>query len=196
MMYLFFIFSYLVGSLSFAIFISKYYHLDDPRSFGSKNAGATNVMRSGNKKAGLITFLGDALKGTLIIIIGKYIFFSQDSSEIIVSIGATLVILGHIYPVYYNFKGGKGVATLFGVVLGINPILFLASIGSWAVAFTFFRVSSISSLITLALVPIYSYFIIGGNPYTISMIICSLIILYKHTDNIKRLFKKSEHKFK
>lgn len=196
MMYLYFICSYLIGSISFAILTSKFYHLDDPRLFGSNNAGATNVMRSGNKKAGLLTFVGDTLKGTIVVIIGKYIFFSQAKTEIIVSIGAILVILGHIYPVFYKFKGGKGVATLIGIVLGVNPILFLASIGSWGIVFTFFRISSLSSLITISLIPLYSYLIMGNNPYTFAMLLCSLIVLYKHKGNIKRLLNKNEHKFK
>ena len=134
--------SYLIGSLSFAIIIAKIMRMDDPRSYGSGNAGATNVMRSGNKKAAALTLLGDLLKGLLVIIIARLMTQSQQYSDSIIGLCGVFVIIGHILPIFFKFKGGKGVATAIGVMLGFNFWLFIGLALSWFLVFKLTKISS------------------------------------------------------
>ncbi|MBY0378826.1 MAG: glycerol-3-phosphate 1-O-acyltransferase PlsY [Burkholderiales bacterium] len=195
MIYLFLIGSYLIGSLSFAVIISKFYKINDPRTYGSKNAGATNVMRSGNKKAAILTLLGDLLKGVIVVWIAKYYFALIDGGEAVVALCGILAVIGHIYPIFFKFKGGKGVATAIGVILGFNPILAVLLFITWLIIFKISKISSLSALFVSIISPIYAYFLMGNNSYFGATLIITFFILYTHKSNIYRLITKQEHKF-
>ena len=186
--------SYLIGSILFAVIISKIMNLNDPRNYGSNNAGATNVMRSGNKTAGILTFLGDFLKGFLVVIIAKYIF--KGGSDIFLGLVAILVVFGHLYPIFFNFKGGKGVATYLGVIFAINVFVGLATVASWLLIFKLSKTSSLSAIIAVILTPIYVFFIIHNHQYFGFILLLSVLIIIKHKTNILRLIKRNESTFK
>ncbi len=188
--------SYLIGSLSFAIIISKYFKLTDPRQYGSKNAGATNVMRSGNKKAAVLTLLGDFLKGLLVVIGAKLYFMGNINYEINIALCAIMVVLGHIYPVFFAFKGGKGVATALGVIFGISWVLALIVVAVWLIVFKISKISSLSAIMAVILAPIFAYLLLGNGIYFGVILIISFFILYTHKANIYRLISNQEHSFK
>lgn len=197
--------SYLIGSLSFAIIIAKIMRMDDPRSYGSGNAGATNVMRSGNKKAAALTLLGDLLKGLLVIIIARLMTQSQQYSDSIIGLCGVFVIIGHILPIFFKFKGGKGVATAIGVMLGFNFWLFIGLALSWFLVFKLTKISSLSAIIAAALSPVFAYLCANGGYWSINMgngayfgatLMIAVIIVLKHKENIIRLIKQEESSFK
>lgn len=195
-LYLILVVAYLFGSLSFAIIISKFMKMEDPRSYGSNNAGATNVMRSGNKKAAAFTLLGDLLKGLLVVLIARYLMHGIDGGEAIVGICGVLVVIGHIYPIFFKFKGGKGVATAIGALLGFSPILALLLVVSWFVVFKVSRVSSLAAILATMLSPIYAYIIFGNTSYFGATLMIAVLVIFKHRSNIVRLLKGEEHSFK
>jgi glycerol-3-phosphate acyltransferase PlsY len=170
--------------------------LEDPRMYGSHNAGATNVMRSGNKKAAAITLLGDLLKGLLVILIARYIFVKTPGGESIVALCGIFVVIGHIFPIFFKFKGGKGVATAIGVLLGFNIFLALLLAATWLLVFKISKISSLAALIASALAPVYAYSLMGNNSYFGATTFIAIIILWKHKSNIIRLLNNQEQKFK
>jgi glycerol-3-phosphate acyltransferase PlsY len=187
--------SYLAGSMSFAIIVSKLMQIDDPRSYGSQNAGATNVMRSGNKLAGFLTFFGDFAKGLIIVLLGKLWFHNDINYEEILALGSILVVIGHIFPIFFKFKGGKGVATAIGVFFGLYYIIGLYFVLTWFIIYKLFKVSSLAALVGLIVTPAYAFFYYGDSiRFGVILLIC-LIIIAKHRTNIIRLFVGSEHKF-
>ncbi len=193
---LFLLFAYLVGSLSFAIIASKIYKLPDPRTYGSNNAGATNVMRSGNKNAAILTLIGDLLKALIVILFAKFLFAKSSNLEFIVAISGIVVIIGHIYPIFFKFKGGKGVASTIGVLLGFNIYLALLCIFSWLLIFKLSKISSLAAIIAIICAPIYAYILMGNNMYFGATLIITFFILYTHKQNIIRLLYKKEANFK
>lgn len=195
MIYLFFLGAYLVGSISFAIITSKFMHIEDPRTYGSKNAGATNVMRSGNKKAAIITLAGDCLKGLVVVEFVKYMLGTDLKMQSVIAICGILVILGHVYPIFFKFKGGKGVATTLGVILGFNIFLAVLLLITWLVAFKISKVSSMSALIATLLSPVYAYLLMGNSAYFGAVLLIAFFVLYKHKSNIIRLVSGKESKF-
>ena len=195
-LYLMLIISYLLGSLSFAIIVSKFMKMEDPRNYGSNNAGATNVMRSGNKKAAILTLAGDLLKGLLVVLIARYILRGIDGGDAIVGMCGVLAIIGHIYPIFFRFKGGKGVATAIGVLLGFNFILALLLVLTWLVVFKITKISSLSAILATALAPLYAYILLGNSSYFGATTIIAFFVIYKHKENIVRLIKGSESGFK
>lgn len=188
--------SYLLGSLSFAIIVSKVMKMDDPRSYGSQNAGATNVMRSGNKKAAALTLLGDLIKGLLVVLVAKYLTKDFVGGDALVGICGVLVVIGHILPVFFKFKGGKGVATAVGVLLGFNPLLALLLAITWFTVFKLSKLSGLSAIVATALAPLYAYLLMGNNAYFGATLFISFIVIYKHKDNIIRMVKGEELGFK
>jgi acyl phosphate:glycerol-3-phosphate acyltransferase len=194
-LYIWLIAAYLVGSLSFAIIVSKFMKMDDPREYGSKNAGATNVMRSGNKKAAVFTLIGDFLKGLVVVLLAKYFLSPIQGGDALVALCGILVVIGHIYPVFFKFKGGKGVATAIGAIFGFNAYVALLLIGTWLIVFKISKVSSLSALIATVLAPIYAYILLGNSSYFAGVLVISFFVLYKHKVNIIRLIKGQEHKF-
>jgi len=195
LLYTLLIIAYLGGSLSFAVIISKFMKMEDPRNYGSKNAGATNVMRSGNKKAAVLTLLGDFLKGLIVVLLAKHFLLPLQGYETFVALCGILVVLGHIYPVFFEFKGGKGVATALGVILGLNVWIALLAIATWLIAFRISKISSLSALIATVLAPLYAYIAMGNSHYFAAILVISFFVLYTHKANIIRLIQGQEHKF-
>lgn len=191
--------SYLIGSLSFAIIVSKCMALNDPRKYGSGNAGATNVLRSGNKKAAILTLLGDALKGTLAVGVARiyvhyYSGLSLDVGQTLIGLCGVLVIVGHVLPIFFKLKGGKGVATALGVFIVFSPLLALATAATWAITFKVSKVSSLAALIATVTTPVFAYLIFGNNALFGATLFISIIVLLKHKDNVTRLISGKEDK--
>lgn len=186
------ILAYFVGSISFGILLSNLFKIPDPRTFGSKNPGATNVMRSGKKLAALCTLLGDTIKGFLV----TYLAIKFNLSEAAIFVTSITVFLGHLYPIYYKFKGGKGVATALGILLAINIYLGLTVLLVWLFVFLIFRISSLSALVAAISAPgIYFYFF--DNIYMQYLTIFLMVmLLFRHQENIKNLLSGSESSFK
>ena len=188
---------YLIGSLSFAVIVSRAMGLSDPRTFGSKNPGATNVLRSGNKGAAVVTLLLDAAKGWLPVVLVKWYGAQYGLGEGTMALAGLAAFIGHLYPVFFNFKGGKGVATACGVLLGISPLLGLAAGATWLIMAYFFRYSSLASLTAAVFAPVYYIFGDGVAWYlnkgvVFSLIVMSLLLIYRHVENIGRLVKGTE----
>jgi glycerol-3-phosphate acyltransferase PlsY len=186
--------AYLIGSVSFAVVVSKFSGLADPRTYGSKNPGATNVLRSGNKKAAILTLLGDALKGTLAVALA---FHFQDQLGLtrsdIAWVGLAAFI-GHLYPVFFKFEGGKGVATALGVLIGLNWALGLATAVTWVVIAYFFRYSSLAALIASLFAVFYNVLLFGINGQAAAVAIMSALLIYRHKQNIANLIAGKESK--
>jgi len=181
--------AYLLGSVCSAIIVCKLLRLPDPRTQGSNNPGATNVMRIGGKKAAIITLAGDMLKGVPLVLIAQQLHLAPD---LISAIGLA-AFLGHLYPVYFKFEGGKGVATALGVLLALYWPLGLGVIGVWLAVFAVFRISSLSSLIAFTAAPIAAWFICPQ--YMLGIVGMSVLLIARHKANIKALIKGEERKF-
>lgn len=191
--------AYLLGSLSFAVIVSRAMGLTDPRTFGSKNPGATNVLRSGSKKAAIITLLFDALKGGLPVLAVRYFgqpYGLEDGTVALVGLAA---FLGHLWPVFFGFKGGKGVATALGVLFGTNLFLGLAVGATWLFVAYVSRYSSLSSLVAAVFAP--AYYMLGDGalwsaekPITLALIVMGGLLIYRHNENIGRLIAGKESK--
>lgn len=188
MPYFLVILSYFVGSLSTAIITCQVLGKTDPRTVGSKNPGATNVLRHGGKKAAALTLLGDMLKGVIPIVIGHVLGLSWGWLALI----GIAAFLGHLYPVYYGFKGGKGVATAFGVFLGLNPIIGIVVILTWIISALIFNISSLSALIATLLAPIYFYVVTGSLPLFWSLLFITIMIYWRHRTNIIEIINGTE----
>jgi glycerol-3-phosphate acyltransferase PlsY len=188
---------YLIGSLSFAVIVSRVMGLNDPRTFGSKNPGATNVLRSGNKGAAVITLLLDAAKGWLPVVLVKWYGARYGLGEGTMALVGLAAFVGHLYPVFFKFVGGKGVATACGVLLGVNPVLGLAAGATWLIMAYFFRYSSLASLTAAVFAPVYYIFGDGVGWYlnkgvVFALAIMSLLLIYRHVENIGKLLKGTE----
>ena len=184
--------AYLIGSLSFGIIVSKFLDLSDPRTIGSKNPGATNVMRSGNKLAAIFTLLGDIFKATLVVKIAILL----DLKDVETMQICLAVLIGHSYPIYYKFKGGKGVATALGILLAINWILALSVICIWLAIFSIWRYSSLAAIIASLSLIIISYFLNETFYIFLTNILITALIIFNHRKNIKNLIKGIEPSFK
>jgi len=188
---------YLIGSLSFAVIVSRAMGLSDPRTFGSKNPGATNVLRSGNKSAAVITLLLDAAKGWLPVVLVKWYGPAYGLGEGTMAMAGLAAFVGHLYPVFFKFKGGKGVATAAGVLLGISPLLGLAAGATWLIMAYFFRFSSLASLTAAVFAPVYYIFGDGVAWYlnkgvVLALSLMSILLIYRHVENIGKLLKGTE----
>jgi glycerol-3-phosphate acyltransferase PlsY len=187
------LFAYLVGSVSSGIIVSQIFNLPDPRTIGSKNPGATNVMRSGNKKAAIFTLLGDLLKAILVLAIAEYLGFN----DLIIVCVALAVLIGHIYPIFYKFQGGKGVATAIGILFALNFKLALIVASIWLLVFGIWRYSSLAAIVAAISAPIIAIFILRDQSlYCIAFTLITIIILFKHQANIRKLLSGTELKFK
>jgi len=185
--------TYLISSVAFGLFLGKIFAKIDIREHGSKNIGATNVARVINKKLGLATLLLDGLKGGAMVIIARLIFYNSDNLEIFLIIVAAIAVIGHIFPIYLKFKGGKGVATSIATIIALDPYIGVAISLIWIVAFILFRISAISSLMAIFSAIIISIFY-NSMAYNIFYFLLFLLILYRHKENITRLIKGSENK--
>lgn len=188
---------YLIGSLSFAVIVSRAMGLSDPRTFGSKNPGATNVLRSGSKSAAIVTLLLDAAKGWLPVVLVKMYGKPYGLEEGTMAMVGLAAFVGHLYPVFFKFVGGKGVATALGVLVGISWVLGLATCATWIIMAYFFRYSSLASLTAAVFAPVYYIFGDGVAWYMnksvmLAVSIMSLLLIYRHAENIGRLAKGTE----
>lgn len=182
--------AYLLGSVPFAIISSKVFGLADPRSYGSGNPGATNVLRSGNKKAALLTLIGDALKGWLAVFLAQ----QAELSSALIGLVALAVFFGHLFPIFLKFKGGKGVATAAGVLLALNPVLGLAVLATWLLVAYVSRYSSLAALIAAGLAPVYSALMNGVDGQFAVILLLGLALIAKHWQNLQRLMAGQESK--
>jgi glycerol-3-phosphate acyltransferase PlsY len=186
--------AYLVGSLSFAVIVSRAMGLNDPRTYGSGNPGATNVLRSGNKTAAILTLLLDALKGFVPVFLVSQFGARSGLGEGTVAMVGLAAFLGHLWPVFFRFVGGKGVATAAGVLMGINPWLGLATLATWVIIAAFFRYSSLAAIVSAVFAPFYQLLIWGGGPEAITVTVMGLLLVWRHTANIQKLFNGTESK--
>jgi glycerol-3-phosphate acyltransferase PlsY len=187
------ILAYFIGSISFGILLSKVFKIQDPRSFGSRNPGATNVMRSGKKLVALLTLMGDMLKGTFVVLIAElYLNLNYDQVVLI----AAAVFLGHLFPVYHQFKGGKGVATALGVLLAIDFHIAILLLIIWLVVFLVSRISSLSAITAALCLPLIAFFMHVNQSFLWLSLFLSVLLIYRHKENIKKLIEKKESNFK
>ncbi len=186
--------AYLLGSISFAVVMSKVYGIADPRTYGSKNPGATNVLRSGNKGAAIMTLLGDGAKGWLAVFLANHFAFDLGVDDTAVALVAIAVFLGHLWPVFFRFVGGKGVATALGVLLGINPWLGLATLATWLIIAYAFRYSSLAALVAALFAPFYYGLLFGVDAILLSVVVMSVLLAYRHSQNIANLLAGKESK--
>jgi acyl phosphate:glycerol-3-phosphate acyltransferase len=182
--------AYLLGSVPFAMISSKIFGLADPRTYGSGNPGATNVLRSGNKKAAIVTLLGDALKGWAAVFIAQELGLSNT----VIGLVALAVFFGHLFPVFLKFKGGKGVATAAGVLLALDPVLGLVVLATWLLTAYVSRYSSLAAILAAISAPVASALMHGGGGPTVVVGILGFILVIKHWQNIQRLMAGQESK--
>lgn len=191
---LFTIAAYLIGSISFAVVVSKLFGLADPRTYGSKNPGATNVLRSGNKAAAALTLLGDGFKGWLAVWLAQKYGPQYGIDDSGIALVALAVFLGHLWPVFFRFVGGKGVATALGVLLGLDPWLGLATLVTWLVIAYAFRYSSLAALVASVFAPFYYGLLFGTDPQLLAVLIMSGLLIYRHRKNISNLIAGKENR--
>ena len=184
--------AYLIGSISFGIIFSKLFGLPDPRTVGSGNIGATNIARSGKKLPAILTLLGDALKGWLPVWVALQ---SNMLMWVVAAIGLA-VFLGHLYPIYHRFKGGKGVATALGVMLAVSPMLGLACLLTWALVFAISRLSSLSAIVAAALSPVFAWLLLPYKNYVLMVLVMAVMLVWRHKSNIQKLLAGTEAGFK
>ena len=189
---LFALLAYLLGSVSFAVVASWIFKLPDPRTYGSKNPGATNVLRSGKKVAAILTLLGDAGKGWLAAIFAQYYAPLRNLGDEGVAVAALAVFLGHVFPIFLRFQGGKGVATAVGVLLGLNPWIGLMALTTWLLVAMIWRISSLSALVAAMLAPIYAVIMLGFEEKTLAVLLMSLVLVWRHQSNIVNLLEGKE----
>lgn len=192
MLYLLPILAYLIGSISSAIVIARLFSLRDPRSVGSGNPGATNILRQGNRTAALLTLLGDVIKGVFPVMVGRML---TGDPAILALIGAA-AFLGHVFPVYYGFQGGKGVATGLGVYLALSWPAGLSLVACWLLVATLFRYSSLAAIVTAALSPLAAGYWLGHTAFILMALLLAAVLLWRHRDNITRLTRGEEDKIR
>lgn len=192
MAYLLILAAYLMGSISSAVVVARLYGLPDPRTFGSGNPGATNVLRQGSKQAALVTLLGDLLKGLVPVLIAR----ALSDDPMILSLVAIAAFAGHLFPLFFSFKGGKGVATALGVYFGLDPWIGALLVITWAVVALLFRYSSLAALVAALLSPIYTAWLLPGAHYLVMSVAIAALLLWRHRGNIERLRKGEEDRIK
>jgi glycerol-3-phosphate acyltransferase PlsY len=186
--------AYALGSISFAVVVSKAMGLPDPYTHGSKNPGATNVLRTGNKLAAVLTLLGDAAKGWVAVTIARAVLGdpASESNNMLLGLVTIAVFLGHLHPIFHGFKGGKGVATAAGILFAISWVLGLATLGTWLIVAFFMRYSSLAALCAAAFAPLYFTFLFGLQPMSLAILVMSLLLIYRHRSNIRNLLNGTE----
>jgi len=188
----FIILAYLLGSVSFAVVASWIFRLPDPRTFGSMNPGATNVLRSGNKTAAIFTLLGDSGKGWVAVVLAQHFVPVWGLDNEVIAAVALLVFLGHIWPVFLRFKGGRGVATAVGVVLGLNLWTGILAVVTWVIVAIIWRFSSLSALVAATLAPVYAWIFLDSSLSTFVIFTISLLVIWRHKSNIANLLAGKE----
>jgi glycerol-3-phosphate acyltransferase PlsY len=187
--------AYLIGSVSFAVLVSRAFGLPDPHTYGSGNPGATNVLRTGRKAAAVLTLLGDALKGWLAVFLVQQHVLGE---PVVVAAAAVAVTLGHMYPVYHRFRGGKGVSTALGVLLALDAWLAAGTLATWLIIVFFFRISSLAALVAAAFAPFFAFFLYGMGRFALepalAVTIISVLLVWRHRENIRNLLAGTEGK--
>ena len=187
--------AYLIGSISFAVLVSRAFGLPDPHTYGSHNPGATNVLRTGKKAAAALTLLGDAFKGWFAVMLVQQHVIAE---PVAAGAAAVAVTLGHLYPVFHRFQGGKGVSTALGALLALDPWLAAGTAATWIIIAFFFRIASLASLIAAAFAPFFAFFLYGMGRFTlepaIGVTIISLLLVWRHHGNIRNLLAGTEGK--
>jgi glycerol-3-phosphate acyltransferase PlsY len=183
--------AYLIGSISFAVVVSKLMGLPDPHNYGSGNPGATNVLRTGSKVAAVLTLLGDAAKGYVAVVLARALVGVDIDSWILPAV-TVAAFLGHVFPVFHGFKGGKGVATALGILLAINWVLGLTTLSTWLIVAVFLRYSSLAALIAALFAPVYFVFLFGIQPMALAIFLMSVLLIWRHRVNIKNLLNGTE----
>lgn len=186
--------AYLIGSISFAVLMSKAFGLADPRTYGSGNPGATNVLRSGRKAAAVLTLLGDAAKGWLAVMLAMWFAPHDAQGVMVIALVALAVFLGHIFPVFLKFRGGKGVATALGVLLALSVWLGMAALATWLLVAAVFRYSSLAALVAAAGAPIYAMVLGLPREWVLATAIMCLLLIWRHKGNIQNLMAGKESK--
>ena len=186
--------AYLIGSLLFAVIVSKYYGMDDPRTYGSGNPGATNVLRSGKKKAAALTLLGDALKGLVAVVLARCLQDALNLSDIAIAAVAVAALVGHMWPLFFGFKGGKGVATALGVLLALSPATALVCAAIWLVMAFGFKVSSLAALAATVAAPLVAFWLMPYPSWAWATVVIAVLVLYRHKSNIQNLLQGKEGK--
>ena len=184
--------AYLIGSISFAVVVSRAMGLPDPRSYGSKNPGATNVLRTGKKLPAALTLLGDAAKGWLAVFLTDHFYSTEVPATYKMAAVAVAVVVGHMYPVFHRFQGGKGVSTALGVLLALNVWLAAGAASTWIIIVLFFRISSLAALIAAVSAPVFCYLLYGIHPYTLAVGVITLLLIWRHRTNIRNLLAGTE----
>jgi glycerol-3-phosphate acyltransferase PlsY len=188
--------AYLIGSISFAVVVSKCMRLPDPHTYGSGNPGATNVLRTGNKLAAVLTLIGDALKGYIAVMLARVLLGDESLTSTmgswVLSCVVIAVFLGHLFPIFHGFKGGKGVATACGILFGINWILGAATLSTWIIVAMFMRYSSLAALAAAVFGPIYFVFLFGFQPMGLALLVVCSLLIWRHRSNIQNLMNGTE----
>ena len=186
--------AYLIGSVPFAVIVSRLMGLADPRTYGSGNPGATNVLRSGSKSAAALTLLGDGFKGWLAVWLALRFGVARGITDAGVALVGVAAVLGHLYPIFLRFRGGKGIATAAGVIIALNPWLALATAVTWLIVAFFFRYSSLASIAAAAFAPFYSAFGWGFDARFVALVVIAGFIVYRHRVNIRHLIAGTERR--
>jgi glycerol-3-phosphate acyltransferase PlsY len=188
--------AYLIGSISFAVVVSKCMRLPDPHTYGSGNPGATNVLRTGNKLAAVLTLIGDALKGYIAVMLARVLLGDESLTSTmgswVLSGVVIAVFLGHLFPIFHGFKGGKGVATACGILFGINWILGAATLSTWIIVAMFMRYSSLAALAAAVFGPVYFVFLFGFQPMGLALLVVCSLLIWRHRSNIQNLMNGTE----
>lgn len=186
--------AYLLGSVSFAVIMSHLFRLPDPRTYGSGNPGATNVLRSGNKAAAVLTLLGDAVKGWVAVWLAQR-FAPAGAVELTMALAGALAVVGHMYPAFHRFQGGKGVATALGALFGFSTYLALGAVSTWLIIALFFRMSSFASIVSALFAPFATWLLFGfTHPFFASVAVVAVLLLYRHRQNIRNIVAGTESK--
>lgn len=184
--------AYLIGSVSFAVVVSRLMGLADPHTYGSGNPGATNVLRTGNRRAAALTLIGDAGKGAVAVGLAYHFASRYQLTEIDVAWMGLAAFVGHLFPVFHRFAGGKGVATAAGVLLALSPWLGLATLATWIIIAVFFRYSSLAALVSAVFAPCFAWLMLGAQPVLIPLALMSLLLIARHRSNITKLLAGQE----
>lgn len=183
--------AYLIGSVSFAVIVSRAFSLPDPRSYGSGNPGATNVLRSGRKSAAALTLIGDVAKGWLAVFLAGS-FADAGLIEATEGAAAVAVVVGHMYPVFHRFQGGKGVATALGALTGLNLYLAGGALATWLIIAFFFRIASLASLVSAVFALFFCWLLYGLHVFTAAVAVVASLVIYRHRSNIRKLLAGTE----
>ncbi len=184
--------AYLIGSISFAVVVSWIFGLPDPHTYGSGNPGATNVLRTGRKAAAVLTLVGDALKGTTAYLLARHFAPQVEAGEPALAAVALAAFLGHLYPVYFRFRGGKGVATAAGILLAMDWRLGLLTVATWIAVALVFRYSSLAALVAAVAAPLFALYLLGAGLLSGAVLVMALLLIWRHRSNIARLVRGDE----